>query len=464
MSVGSLIVALCAIVSFAGPGSAGRVLRDDDWQFDLIHTRSGKIYKGLVVAETPEYVKFWRIIRSPGHPTRRMFWSYETADVSRIERLNAQQRRLLEARIAALDPDHEKQCLDRVQLMAVAWNGQAGGGLCYRSEYFLLTSDAREEIVRRAAFRLDRLYAALARVMPPRRTAAPTRIVLVRSLQEYQKALASRGLSFANPAFFDRDRQEIVCACDLERLGAELATIRRDHQQARERLRGQERALDREYRGNVPQRLWKPIEQQLAALDDLDRNNERQFEEASRRFFETLYHEACHAYVSNFVYSKRDRMPSWLQEGLAQIFETAILDGLEFRIGHRDPARIERLRLAQRRGQLPGLVELLCSNSRQFIAGHTREKAATDSNYLAAWALTHYLVFDRELLGTPELDAYIASLDAGADPVEAFDQLVGESPAQFLKAMPAELRLPLNTNENAIGQVDAAAAEPRKRP
>ena len=56
--------------------------------------------------------------------------------------------------------------------------------------------------------------------------------------------------------------------------------------------------------------------------------------------------------------------------------------------------------------ELPGLVDLLCSNSRT-LASHTREKAATDSYYLASWALAHSGA-DRELLGTPELDAYIA--------------------------------------------------------
>jgi hypothetical protein len=458
-----LLLSTCTLASLPGQGRATTGGLDDDWQFDLIHTRSGKVYKGLLVAESPAYVKFWRILRSPGRPTRRMFWSYEANEIARIERLNPEQRQLLKARIQALDPDHERECLEKLQLLHVAWQGESTGGLCYRSEYFLLTSDAREEIVRRAAFRLDRLYTALARLMPPRRTAPPTRIVLIRSLKEYRQALARKGFGFANPAYYDRERQEIVCACDLERLGTELATIQRNHQQARERLRAQERALEREHRGAALQKLLKPLSAQLANLDELDRNNERQFEEASKRFFETLYHEACHAYLSTFVYAKRDRMPSWLQEGLAQIFETAILDGMEFRIGHRDPVQLERVRQGRRRGELPGLVELLCSNSRQFIASHSQDKAATDGYYLSAWALAHHLVFERELLGTAEFDAYIAALEAGADPVEAFDQLVGEPPVKFLESMPAELRLTLTTAEALVDQSASTNAVLRKR-
>jgi Protein of unknown function (DUF1570) len=421
----------------------------DDWQFDLIHTRNGKVHQGLLVAEGPETVKFWRIIRTPGRPTRRMFWSYETSDIVRIERLSTDQRHILEERIRALDPDHEKECLEKLILRPTAWGSDPNGGLCYRSEYFLLLSDAKEEIVRRAAFRLDRIYAALARFMPPRNTGAPTRVVLVHSQKEYQEMLGKRGLNFINPAFYDRDRQEIVCSCDLERLGEELAASQRRHRQARERLRAQERAWDEEYRGNIPQRLAKPLAQQLAALDEVDRANERQFEENSKRFFETLYHEACHAYFATFVYANADKMPSWLQEGLAQIFESAILDGMEFRVGHLDPARVDRLRSAGRHGTLPGLDSLLRAGPRQFSASHIREKAATDGYYLSAWALTHYLIFDREILGSPELDAYVTALAKGAYPIDAFEQLVDQPLAEFVKGMPPELRLQLDAGENA---------------
>ena len=100
-------------------------------------------------------------------------------------------------------------------------------------------------------------------------------------------------------------------------------------------------------------------------------------------------------------------------------------------------------------GELPGLLGLLRAGPRQFIASHTSEKAGTDSYYLSAWALTHYLIFDREILGTPELDAYITALESGAYPIDAFEQFVGESLASFVKSMPPELRLPLAAGENS---------------
>jgi hypothetical protein len=444
-SLAAILIWCCLLATFATAAGS----QPDDWQFDLIHTRNGKVHQGLLVAETPTYVKFWRIFRAPGRQTRRMFSTYETSDIVRIDRLSTDQRRLLQERIRALDPEHEKQCLEKLVLLPIGWGNKAGGGLCYRSEYFILLSDAREEIVRRAAFRLDRMYTALAQFMPPRHVAAPTTIRLVQSQREYQELLSRQGLSFVNPAFYDRDRQEIVSSCDLERLGQELAASQRRNQETRERWLALERSWEKEYRGNIPVKLQMTLNQQLAAVDEACRANERQFEEDSKRFFETLYHEACHAYVSTFVYAKPDNMPCWLQEGLAQIFESAILDGMEFRIGPVDAQRLERFRAASRRGELPGLAQLLRAGPRQFMAGHTREKAATDAYYLSAWALTRYLVFDRELLGTADLDYYVSTLAGGAEPSEAFQQLVGQSLEHFIKSMPTDLRLPLQAGETS---------------
>ena len=287
--------------------------------------------------------------------------------------------------------------------------------------------------------------------MPPRQVAPPTRILLVRSQKEYRELLG-KSRAYVSQSRVLRPRPP------RNRLLLRPGTLWRkswSRQPAPTSANlandcgGEDRKLDREYRGNIPQTLLKPLTQKIAALDDADRANERQFEDNTKRFFETLYHEACHAYVGSFVYAKTDKMPSWLQEGLAQIFETAILDGMEFRVGHLDLARVERVRNASRRGELPGLIGLLHAGPRQFIANHTQEKAATDCYYLTAWALAHYLVFDREMLGTPELDRYVAALAAGADPIAAFEQLVGESPANFVKSMPADLRLQLEKGENS---------------
>ena len=57
----------------------------------------------------------------------------------------------------------------------------------------------------------------------------------------------------------------------------------------------------------------------------------------------------------------------------------------------------------------------------------------SDRYYLAAWALAFYLTFDRQVLGSGELDEYLKMLDREADPLEAFQVLLGEPLAQAEK-------------------------------
>ena len=93
----------------------------------------------------------------------------------------------------------------------------------------------------------------------------------------------------------------------------------------------------------LPRHL-KPLQEQRAEMEKVAKANEAAFERATRQLFQTLYHEAFHAYVGNFVYPPAGKdhpdcpgeLPRWLNEGMAQVFETAIFEAGELRIGHAD--------------------------------------------------------------------------------------------------------------------------------
>jgi hypothetical protein len=59
------------------------------------------------------------------------------------------------------------------------------------------------------------------------------------------------------------------------------------------------------------------------------------------------------------------------------------------------------------------------------------EKAVADRHYLTAWALAHYLTFDRKLVGTKELDDYLIAVNTGTDAAKAFEELVGQKLPAF---------------------------------
>src|SRR5262249_6031011 len=132
----------------------------------------------------------------------------------------------------------ERLRMNDLDLQAVSWGQNPRGGLRYRGEYFVLESNAREDILRRTAIRLEDIYTAYSLRLPPRRRAAqPTRILLFESQPELATYLKEQKmLAFNHAAFYDPARNLILCASDLKLLGESLALLR-------EKLR--------EYRGDL---------------------------------------------------------------------------------------------------------------------------------------------------------------------------------------------------------------------
>lgn len=171
------------------------------------------------------------------------------------------------------------------------------------------------------------------------------------------------------------------------------------------------------------------------------------FDAATKRLFAVLYHEAFHAYVTTFVYPPRTReqikegrgtgeLPRWLNEGLAQLFETAVVEAGELRADHADRARLVAAQDLLRKKEGPGLVpisDLLTVGRDAFLANHADQKAAADRAYLTAWALAHYLTFDQRLIGTEAFKEYLIALNCGSDPRESFEILVERKLDEFEK-------------------------------
>ena len=78
----------------------------------------------------------------------------------------------------------------------------------------------------------------------------------------------------------------------------------------------------------------------------------------------------------------RQRLPLWLDEGLAQVFERAPLEVGEMRLDAPDPARLRALPELLSGGKTPRLIDLLQAGQaagqeakqQQFLVGHTGGK------------------------------------------------------------------------------------------
>jgi hypothetical protein len=375
--------------------------------------------------------------RKPGASTGVVVATIERREIDHIDALDGKEREALRARLQALDPTGrgEVRRMASLTLGTGDWgkNGK-GQARTYRSDHFVLESNAAEDVVRRAAVRLENVYASYTRFLPPRVEAAePTRVLLARSLTDYQTLLREEGQGpLANPAFYDTAHNRICCGSELQRLGEELERIRKEHQRSLTELNEKEAELYKLYKGKTPAQLLAPIRESRFRIAQQDDRNERLFQEATARLFQRLYHEAFHAYLANFVYPPSEtEVPRWLNEGLAQIFETAIIEAGELRVGHCERDRVRRVQELLKKGQLVPLGDMLKSGPKQFLVQHATEQQNSDCYYLTSWALAHYLTFKRRLLGAKAMDEYVRALHRGGDPLAAFQEFVGQPLAEF---------------------------------
>jgi hypothetical protein len=415
------------------------------WKFEAVHLKNGSVLLGLVTEETPQQIRFQNVRRAAGRPTVIIHTTFRRGEIARIEKLPEDDHKKLEEHVLALEqntPQGEKERMGGLELKSVAWGLNPRGGWRYESDYFALLSDAPEEIVRRAALRLEQIYGAYARFLPPRHKGGqPTTVLLITDIAEYRKTLAAMNQKVLNLAFFDPAGNRIVCASDLRQLGDELARLRKLHHDAWDDLKKTEVEYAKLYKGKELAALLQQITEKRRQLVNADVKNDLLFHQATQLLFATLYHEAFHAYLAGFVYpAKTGEMPRWLNEGLAQIFETALIDAGELRIGHADAARLTRAKEAVRKGELIPLADLLRSGPKQFALSHIGDRQVSDRHYLTSWAVAMYLTFERRLLGSAALDSYVQSLTDGTDVKPAFEELVGQS----LPQLETDLRKYLN--------------------
>jgi hypothetical protein len=407
-------------------------------KFETLHLKSGVTFQGLVLEETQTIVRFQNVRQPRGRPTVIIESSFPRGEVVGIDRLDDADRQRLQARIREIEKISEQGDKERaggLELEVIPWGKDPKGGWRYSSDYFVLASNAPEELARRAAFHLEQIYLAYTRFLPPRFPGGQaTRIEVLIDQDEYQRLLAEQKHTFLNPAFFDCVANRIVCYSNHQKLSQDLANTRQQHQKIRQELTKEEAEFKKLYKGKELAKLLEPIVEARKKIKVVDLMNEATFERDTHQMFATLYHEAFHAYLSNFVYPPRGgELPRWLNEGLAQIFETAIVEAGELRIGHADRNRLDKAKDALQKKELVPLESLLNSGPKHFLLVHVGDRQISDQHYLTAWAVTFYLTFEKRLFGSEAMDYYVRKLADKADTREAFEALVGQKLSQFEK-------------------------------
>ncbi len=268
---------------------------------------------------------------------------------------------------AALSPSHvEGAALERVRgegtdpRLAVAWER---GSYVMESRSYVLRSDLERAVTERLAAHLDRMsdeYAALMSGLRERRSGRRLQVYLFRDQECYRSTLDLR---------FDADGA-----------GTGGMTVRD----------GTEITLAA-WQGDRPVEL-------------LER---------------TLRHEGFHQFKEIYF----PNMPPWANEGLAEVFEAAVVleDGIV--LGEVPAEWLRTVRDAAAAGGLPPLAELFEVDAERWQDHVNAGRGAVP--YAQAWSVVHFLVFGEERRYLPSFERFLVLMNRGLSWRSAFQQAMG---------------------------------------
>jgi tetratricopeptide (TPR) repeat protein len=139
--------------------------------------------------------------------------------------------------------------------------------------------------------------------------------------------------------------------------------------------------------------------------------------------YQNLYHEQIHLIFS----PDAPERAAWLVEGVAELYSTWTTVASELQVGRPLESHLEVL---GREGLIPFARFLAVDRDSPYY----NEEEKQGIFYAQAWALTHYLVVENFPEGFPRLRTYLAALDAGQEPLAAFQRAFGPL-AQVEKAL-----------------------------
>ena len=133
---------------------------------------------------------------------------------------------------------------------------------------------------------------------------------------------------------------------------------------------------------------------------------------------DTAFHTVFHEYVHLLTSLNFPRLPLWLNEGLAEFYANADVDGETVSLGLPSEAHVQRLR----RYELVPLDHLFAITP-DSPAYSEADKATIF--YSQSWALTHFLILEESNDGRRPLDRYLASQAQGVNPDRALIDTFG---------------------------------------
>ncbi|MEE9403282.1 MAG: DUF1570 domain-containing protein, partial [Algisphaera sp.] len=135
-----------------------------------------------------------------------------------------------------------------------------------------------------------------------------------------------------------------------------------------------------------------------------------------------LQHEGFHQFAFEHF---GQRLPAWMNEGLAQYFEDAVLLDRGFELGLADPDRIERVRQSITNGSALPLASLMKLASKDWHHTLTTNDSRAGLLYAQSWSLVYFLIHGNHGMYQVSFENYLRYLGEGIDADNAFRRAFG---------------------------------------
>lgn len=136
----------------------------------------------------------------------------------------------------------------------------------------------------------------------------------------------------------------------------------------------------------------------------------------------TLQHEGFHQFAWHYL--GRD-LPTWMNEGLAQYFEDAVILESGMELGLADPQRIALVRDALEFGYAIDTQALMSLDHKQWSQTLRTNASRSELLYAQAWSVVYFMIHGDDGRYLRSFEVYLRLLSDGHDHDEAFTKAFG---------------------------------------
>jgi len=140
--------------------------------------------------------------------------------------------------------------------------------------------------------------------------------------------------------------------------------------------------------------------------------------------FQVLQHEGFHQFAFNYL---GQELPVWMNEGLAQYFEDAIIVGDHMTTGHANARRVAQVQHALENKSQIDFAELIGLSTEDWNNNLRGDPDKAAMMYAQAWSVTFFLIHGEDERYQPNFARYLQKVSEGQESRLAFREAFGTS-------------------------------------